>query len=77
MNGKYEIHLTFSTDVSDLAGWKSSLGEGVIYYLTTRAKTEDEAMDKIGKAHRALETRGDLQKLVREKVELIVYDRSF
>ena len=82
----YESHITVSTDcrvvgidVADTYGWKTSeiardplLGDETYFYLTSHDKSFIGMYDRMKEVSDALRSRG--VEVVREKIELIVYD---
>lgn len=86
MPESYECHITVSvadaetaTNVAKMGGWKTSeiardplLGEDTYFYLTCHAKEYTFILGKMKTCSAALESKG--VKVIREKIERIVYD---
>lgn len=82
--GKFEIHLTLNRRVDPLDGWSDSvidgdpvLGTGIKFYLTSYAGTKEQALARIDTARNRLALRGDIEYLIREKIEEIVHDQRY
>jgi hypothetical protein len=89
MQNKYECHITTFTSSAEVATevakelhWKTSeiardpvLGNDTYFYLTSHSDSYDRMWERMVEAVNLLELKGC--KVVREKIEHIVYDRRY